>query len=114
VAAPPHATTHFHVCREGQQLRVLVTQGDVAAVPEGASGEIGIDFVTTAGEPDPGAGPSLQAAAERAMPSTSGGAAAPTKTAFYQLEHYTRLFNVDTQVPTFCSRFLRSRALEKN
>lgn len=83
----------------------------MAAVPEGASGEIGIDFVTTTAMPGPEAGPSMQAAAERAVPSTSGGAAgdpaAPTKTAFYQLEHYTWLFDVDTQVRArFTSPFL--------
>ena len=73
-------------------------QGAVPAVP---SGEIAIDFVdssTAAGPSGAAEAAGLAAAAERAAPAAGASGGAAGKTAFYQLEHYTHLFDVDTKV----------------
>jgi hypothetical protein len=93
-------------------------QGDVPAILEG---DVTIDFSTAADDVSR-RGPPLQAATEPADPSvtdrlgapveeTLGGGVGgpsgrraqnepenPAKTAFWQLSHYSRFFNVDTQV----------------
>jgi hypothetical protein len=88
-------------------------QGDVPAIPED---DVTIDF-TVAMEDTSRHSPDLQAATERAVPSMSdrlggqvdealgGGVGGPSgqpqgpaKSSFWQLSHYSHLFDVDTQV----------------